>query len=423
MATVLVVDATAHARLAIRRALVAAGHQAVAVPTWDDLERRSEAGDAVIVDASALPADGRPLGFAPDRIVVTGTGPGVEGASRVPKPLDFEKLMDSLETCLQRAPEPSRPRPPRPEHGLVFSGPAMRELLQQVERLAGLEVPVLITGESGTGKELVAQALHRSGPRAKEPFVAINCGAIPADLVESELFGHERGSFTDASARHRGRFEQAGRGTIFLDELGELPLELQAKLLRVLQEREFQRVGGESMLRLEARVVAATNVDLRDAVAEGGFREDLYHRIAVVTLTIPPLRDRPEDLEVLIPHLVERAASALGQEPPHVADDASSQLRRHTWPGNVRELDHVLQRAVVFARGDRLRATDLPDLRPTPSEPSWESHLRRHLARRRAAGASPADLAEEVHGRVRRLLDGENLGDNSDPAPTDPQSG
>jgi len=386
MATVLVVDGKASVRLAIRRALDAAGHRAVAVPTWEELERQSLEGDALVVDAAALPAGEPTTGPPIPRVLVTGASPGLlPGAIHLPKPLDFSTLVEALERCLQ---DPVEAPTSAPSHGLVYTSAAMADLLRQIERLAPLEVPVLITGESGTGKELVARALHDAGPRSTEPFVAVNCGAIPADLVESELFGHERGSFTDASRRHRGRFEQAGRGTILLDELGELPLPLQGKLLRVLQEREFPRVGGEATIPMTARILAATNQDLRDGIGTGTFREDLYHRLAVVTLAIPPLRDRPEDLRVLVPHLLSRATVRLGTPSVRVDEAAMQQLQAHSWPGNVRELEHVLQRAAVFASHGVLDVDALPDLSPGDDAPAWENHLRDYLARRRATGAA-----------------------------------
>jgi len=233
---------------------------------------------------------------------------------------------------------------------IVGESPALQEVL----RLAGLVAPsaatVLITGETGTGKELVARAIHERSPRRQGPFVAVNCGAIPATLVASELFGHEKGAFTGALQRRVGRFEQAGGGTLFLDEIAELPMEAQTALLRVLQEREFERVGGERPIRTDVRIVAATHRDLATEVAEGRFRADLYYRINVVPIAMPPLRDRKEDIPRLVAHFVERSARSNGVEVRGIAESSLDLLMAHSWPGNVRELQNVVERAVVLAR-------------------------------------------------------------------------
>jgi two-component system response regulator AtoC len=249
----------------------------------------------------------------------------------------------------------------RPEY-LVGQSEPMRELLRQVQKVAPQKTTVLVEGESGTGKELVARALHDLSPRASFSFVAVNCGAIPAELVESELFGHARGAFTDASRNKKGLAEEADGGTLFLDEIGELPLQLQVKLLRFLEEEEVRPVGEVRPRKVDVRVVAATARDLRKAVAEGRFREDLFYRLDVVHVRLPPLRERGEDVAALAEHFLARFGR-LRPELPKLAlsKDARDALAAHRWPGNVRELEHVMERAVVLAEGEVIDAEDLPD--------------------------------------------------------------
>jgi transcriptional regulator with GAF, ATPase, and Fis domain/tetratricopeptide (TPR) repeat protein len=242
---------------------------------------------------------------------------------------------------------------------IVGRGPAMRAVLERLDRVVDAEASVLILGESGTGKELVARAIHWNGPRKSGPFLGINCAALPEALLESELFGHVRGAFTGADRDKRGLLQSAAGGTLFLDEVGELPLPLQAKLLRVLQEREVRPVGSEKAVPLDVRLLAATHRDLERALAEGKFREDLYYRIAVVTVTLPPLRERPEDLPALCEKILERLARDAGKKPPELGQDALRRLSAHAFPGNVRELENVLTRAFVLAAGAKIRAEDL----------------------------------------------------------------
>ena len=246
-----------------------------------------------------------------------------------------------------------------PARELVGQGPAAQELFKRIVLLADNDLSVLIQGESGVGKELVARAIHRRGKRAAEPFVAINCAAIPEQLMESELFGHERGAFTDAKQARPGRFELAGAGTMFLDEISELPLQLQSKLLRVLQERSFERVGGSSPLPFRARLLCATNQDLAAAVAAGRFREDLFHRINLVTLTVPPLRERREDIPELVQSLLREANREADKSITAVEQAVLERLKAHDWPGNVRELEHVIRRSVLAAKGSTLTVHDL----------------------------------------------------------------
>jgi DNA-binding NtrC family response regulator len=240
---------------------------------------------------------------------------------------------------------------------IVAESPAMLDILSEVKNMAGLSWPVLIFGESGTGKEHIARELHKAGPRHLETFVALNAGGLPRELIESELFGHERGSFTGACAIHKGVFEQANRGTLFLDEIGELPLDMQARLLRTVESGEIRRVGGESYLKADVRVVCATNRNLRAMVAAGSFRQDLYYRLARLVIEVPPLRDRPEDIRALVLHFLNRIASEVG--PRQLTQEAISQLLGYSWPGNARELYNVLATACASTGSLLLETTDI----------------------------------------------------------------
>ncbi|HQR30233.1 MAG TPA: sigma-54 dependent transcriptional regulator [Anaeromyxobacteraceae bacterium] len=263
----------------------------------------------------------------------------------------------------------------------VGSSPVVQDLLRQVRKVAPTPTTVLLTGESGTGKELVARALHDLSPRAAMPFVAVNCGAIPAELIESELFGHVRGAFTDASRDKKGLAAEADGGTLFLDEIGELPLGLQVKLLRFLEDGQVRRVGDTRSERVDARVVAATARDLGRAVKDGLFREDLFYRLHVVTLRLPPLRERPEDVPALVDHFLSRYARLRPEAPLRgISPGALEVLQAYRWPGNVRELEHAVERAVVLADGPLLEEADLPEEvrlpgRVTPSLPPRDGDL------------------------------------------------
>jgi len=237
---------------------------------------------------------------------------------------------------------------------IISTSPALQKVLEQVEMVATTDITVLVTGETGTGKELIARAIHELGPRAGKSMIRVNCAALPRDLIESELFGHERGSFTGAERRHIGRFELAHDGTLFLDEVGDMPLEAQARLLRALQEGEFERVGGESPIRVDVRVVAATNQDLQRAVATGAFREDLFYRLQVFPIHIPPLRDRVEDIVPLARHFALRAAERLKKPVRRITRESQREMERYSWPGNVRELEHMIERAVILAKTNAL---------------------------------------------------------------------
>ena len=249
----------------------------------------------------------------------------------------------------------------RQDQSLVGEGPKMKEIFQFLARVAPTESTVLIEGESGTGKELAAKALHRNGPRANKPFMAINCAAIPETLLESDLFGHERGAFTGAASQKKGRLEVADGGVVFLDEIGELAPALQVKLLRVLQERELERVGGTHTIKIDIRLIAATNRDLDEAVKKGEFRQDLYYRLAVVRLTMPPLRERREDIPMLTRHFVQKHAKRCKVKAKPISREAMAALVNYEWPGNVRELENAIERALVMGSSDMVLLEDLPE--------------------------------------------------------------
>jgi two-component system nitrogen regulation response regulator GlnG len=274
------------------------------------------------------------------------------------KPFDLDDMVSAVKRALGES-EPTSRGTKTSTPGLIGDSVAMREVFRAIGRLAQLNLPVLVTGETGTGKELVARALHGHSPRSKQPFVALNTAAMPAELLESELFGHEAGSFTGASRRHVGRFEQAAAGTLFLDEIGDMPLALQTRLLRVLAEGEFYRLGGRELIRAEARVIAATHQDLETKVAQGTFRADLLHRLDVVRIHLPPLRERTDDLAQLADYLLARAARELSMLGKRLTPDALERMRGYAWPGNVRQLENLCRRLTALSPARDVRAADL----------------------------------------------------------------
>jgi transcriptional regulator with PAS, ATPase and Fis domain len=282
--------------------------------------------------------------------------------------------------------------------GLIARSSSMARIFALIENLRSSDATILLTGESGTGKEVVARAIHANSPAYNGPFVAVNCAALPGDLLESELFGHVKGAFTSAIRDRIGRFEAASGGTLFLDEIGDLPLSLQVKLLRVLQERKYERVGDSRSLRTDARIITATNVDLRRAVAEGDFREDLYYRLRVVPIEIPPIRDRREDIEPLSRHLLARVAGRHGRE-VQLSPEALRALLGYSWPGNVRELENALEYAVTVGKGQTVQIEDLPEEVLNPL-----GFLR--PARHRATdGQSVRTSGAELTGEAQQILD------------------
>jgi two-component system nitrogen regulation response regulator GlnG len=279
----------------------------------------------------------------------------------LPKPFDIDEAVALVRRAASGAlggGNDAGAAPHMPE--LLGKAPAMQQVFRAIGRLSRSSVTVLITGESGTGKELVARALHEHSPRTGRPFIALNTAAIPADLLESELFGHERGAFTGADAQRRGRFEQADGGTLFLDEIGDMSLPLQTRLLRVLAEGEFYRVGGQTPIRVDVRVIAASNQNLQERVSRGLFREDLYHRLNVIRIELPPLSARAEDIPALLTHYMLVAAHELGVEAKLLAPDAQARLAAYEWPGNVRELVNLCRRLSVLAPGSEVHLADLP---------------------------------------------------------------
>jgi DNA-binding NtrC family response regulator len=327
------------------------------------------------------------------------------------KPLDLRQLQNVIGEALEVA---VRMRSPvvlsesadeGGEGAFIGSSKAMLEAYKAIGRVTAQDVPVLITGESGTGKELAARAVYKHGARAKAPFLALNCAAIPENLLESELFGHERGAFTGADRRRIGKFEQNSGGTILLDEIGDMALPLQAKILRLLQEQTFQRVGGNETIQTDVRIIAATHRDLRALAAEGRFREDLYYRLAVSTIYLPPLRERGDDIPILARHFLARYNREFGKEVRDVAPEAMKRLREHTWPGNIRELQSVLKQALLCATGSVLVSSFLPDLSPSlrPSSlPSANFDLDGLIGRSLTPRAS--EIYAEVHREVDRFL-------------------
>jgi DNA-binding NtrC family response regulator len=286
----------------------------------------------------------------------------------VSKPVDLARLEALIEKALEKASLSRENRGLREVvkssgafRGIIGVSPAIQRITELAAKVAPSRASVLILGESGTGKEVLARAIHLASPRARKPFITVNCAALPETLIESELFGHEQGAFTGAIAKKKGRFELADGGTLFLDEVGEIPLHVQVKLLNVLQSNQFERVGGQETLRSDVRIVAATNRDIGQQVADGTFREDLYYRLNVVTFTIPPLRERREDISLLAYHFLEKQADLTGTPVCRIDAEALELLETYPFPGNVRELENWIERAVVFAEGDALTKEDLPE--------------------------------------------------------------
>ncbi len=326
----------------------------------------------------------------------------------LPKPFDLEQAMGLVRRAIEQGAMPTE----RTDESIVApeilgQAPAMQDVFRAIGRLAQSHATVLINGESGTGKELVARALHRHSPRRDAPFIAINTAAIPRDLLESELFGHERGAFTGAAAQRRGRFEQADGGTLFLDEIGDMPAELQTRLLRVLSDGHFYRVGGHQPVRANVRVIAATHQDLDARVADGRFREDLYHRLNVIRLRLPPLRERREDIAPLIAHFLKKSARELEVEPKRMTDAALEHLQVQAFPGNVRQLENLCHWITVMAPGQAVDIDDLPpEFRDTADDEAaggdWCAALGREADRLLAS--SPGTVFEQLTRAFERTL-------------------
>jgi DNA-binding NtrC family response regulator len=318
------------------------------------------------------------------------------------KPLSTDKLLVTVENALRlsRLEEENRELKQKlGKHELVGSGPPMKKLFAQIDRVAASETRVCILGETGTGKELVARAIHQKSPRRDAAFVTLNCAAVPAELIESELFGHEKGAFTGAAARHIGKFEQADGGTLFLDEIGDMPLAMQAKLLRVLEEGEVERVGGDKPIRVNVRVLVATHRNLEDLVKQNTFRRDLFHRIFVFPLPLPPLRERPDDFPALVAHFARQVAGQNNWKEKAFGSDAIAELRRYTWPGNVRELRNVVERLVLLSAEDAVTAADVCQALPASGADGAESGTPGS-----APPAGTGTLAERTEAYEREVL-------------------
>ena len=371
MAHLLIVDDDANTLASLARAFRLAGHEAT---VCDNAARalelvKSQPFDMMMSDVVMPGKDGlslledlRAQGIPLPVVMISGQA-NIEMAVRatrlgaadfLEKPLSTDKLLLTVENVLKlkRLEEENRELRQRVgKHEIVHAGEAMRRVMAQVDRVAASEARVCILGETGTGKELIARALHQRSARRNGPFVTLNCAAVPGELIESELFGHEKGSFTGAASRHTGKFEQAHRGTLFLDEIGDMPLVMQAKLLRVLEEGQVERVGGDRSIAVDVRVIVATHRDLDKLVKAGTFRQDLYHRIYVFPLLLPPLRERTEDIPALVAHFAAQVAEVNGWKPKPFTPEAIAELQRYPWPGNVRELRNVVERLLLLADG------------------------------------------------------------------------
>ena len=383
--TLLVVDDDESLRRVIEFSLAERGYRVLTASAAEEGLRLfgSEQVDAVITDVRMPDMDGIELlerlkATRPDVPVVLLTAHGTIGSAveamklgafdYLTKPFARDHLLATVDKALKIATLSAENRQLRQviaerfSFGSMIAGArAMRAVTEVAGRVAQTDTTVLLEGESGTGKELLAKAIHFHSARSKGPFITVNCGAIPEQLLESELFGHRRGSFTGAVADRRGKFETAERGTIFLDEIGELPSPLQVKILRVLQEREVDKIGDPKPTRVDVRVIAATNRDLDKMIADGGFREDLYYRLAVVAIRVPPLRERADDIPLLVDAFVRRHSERLGHDRPVIDRDVYSALNLYAWPGNIRELENVIERALVLDRDGVLGLDDLPD--------------------------------------------------------------
>jgi len=375
-AHILIIDDDANTLASLARAFRLAGHEAT---VCDNAARalelaKAERFDLILSDVVmpgrdgiALLEDFKAIGLASPVVMISGQA-SIEmavkatrlGASDfLEKPISSEKLLLTVENALRvrRLEEENRDLKRRlGRHHIVWASAAMKEVMAQVEHVAASETRVCIRGETGTGKELIARTLHEKSPRRNGAFISLNCAAVPSELMETELFGHEKGSFTGAASRHTGKFEQAHRGTLFLDEIGDMPMTMQAKLLRVLEEGEIERVGGDKPFAVDVRVVVATHRNLEEQVRQGTFREDLYHRVFVFPIVLPPLRERREDIRVLAEHFVRQLEEQNNWKLRKLSPEAIAELERYSWPGNVRELRNVVERVLLLAPGDVVEA-------------------------------------------------------------------
>jgi len=373
-ANLLIVDDEANTLASLARAFRLAGHEAAVCDNASKAVElaQSESYDLIFSDVVMPGKDGlalleelRTQGVTTPVVMMSGQAQ-IEMAVRatklgaidfLEKPISTDKLLLTVGNALklQRLEAENRQLRQRlGDHEIVWTGEAMKAVMAQVDRVAPTETRVCILGETGTGKELIARTLHEKGPRAGGPFVALNCAAIPAELIESELFGHEKGSFTGAAMRHIGKFEQADHGTLLLDEIGDMPVAMQAKLLRVLEEGEVERIGTTKPTRIDVRVVVATHRNLDALVREGKFRQDLFHRVVVFPITLPPLRERREDIPALIAHFANQVCAQNNWRPVGFSDEAVLALKEYSWPGNIRELRNMVERLMLLNTGDEV---------------------------------------------------------------------
>ena len=373
-AHLLIVDDDANTLASLSRAFRLAGHEATVCDNpIKALEMiKNEKFDLIFSDVVMPQMDGLALleqikaaGVATPVVMMSGQA-HIEMAVKatrlgaldfLEKPLSTDKLLLTVQNALQLERLKQENRQLRQQLGgvgIVYTGEKMRKLMAQVERVAASETRVCILGETGTGKELIARTIHEKSNRREGPYVTLNCAAVPAELIESELFGHEKGSFTGAASRHIGKFEQANEGTLFLDEIGDMPLAMQAKLLRVLEQGEVERIGGDKPVKVNVRVVVATHRKLEDQVKQGAFRQDLFHRIFVFPVTLPPLRERPEDIPALVQHFAAQIVKQNGWKEISFDPEAIRALQTHAWPGNIRELRNVVERLLLFAEENRV---------------------------------------------------------------------
>ncbi|WP_457675230.1 nitrogen regulation protein NR(I) [Thiolapillus sp.] len=378
-ATIWIVDDDRSIRWVLEKALSRAGYDAKGFEHPADLLKALESWEpAVILSDIRMPEmDGLTLlGKVHERhpglpVIIMTAHSDLDSAVKaydvgafeyLPKPFDLDEVVDQVQRAVASRDKATaeQEEPLDDNDGIIGEAPSMQGVFRAIGRLARANISVLINGESGTGKELVARALHQHSPRAQQPFIALNMAAIPRELMESELFGHEKGAFTGAQSRRVGRFEQAEGGTLFLDEIGDMPPEAQTRLLRVLADGEFYRVGGVSPIKADVRIVAATHQDLEALVAEGRFREDLFHRLNVIRIQIPPLRERREDIALLMNHFLSRAALELNVEAKTLRADALARLEAFSWPGNVRQLENTARWLTVMASGQEIHEQDLP---------------------------------------------------------------
>lgn len=392
-ARILIMDDEAQERNRIESFLKQKGYEVTALASVPEAmaAMQRERFDVFLTDCNipgvdALQTSGEARKINPDMAVIIMTSFGtIETAVKairagaydyLPKPIDLEQLVVLIGRISERQNllrENARLREQLIERykfdEIASTSHAMEEVMNLVGRVAGSNATVLLRGESGTGKELIARAIHYHSPRASRPLIKVNCAALPETLLESELFGHEKGAFTGAVARRIGRFEAADKGTLFLDEIGDIPPSVQVKLLRVLQEKEFERLGGNQVIKADVRLVAATNRDLEKAMKDGSFREDLYYRLNVVTVVLPPLRDRKEDIPALMEHFLRKYGRENKKNITGVTAEARDLLMRYSYPGNVRELENIIERAVVLTKGEIITSPDIPlHLKTTESE-------------------------------------------------------